>query len=90
MVTQQLERDDVEDTLQAVDGTGDGDRLVLLLLDRVVLAADDDRLSLAGGDLGEGRLDLGVERVTRHDDDNRHVLVDQGERAVLKFTGEDT
>ena len=47
-------------------------------------------LSLSGTDLGKGRLDLGVERVSSHDEDNRHVLVDKCEGTVLEFSSEDT
>ena len=91
MVAKQLQRDDVQDPLKAVDSAGDYNLAPASLLEhRVVIAADDDWLALAGGDLREGRLDLGVERVAGHDDDYRHVLVDERERAVLKFTSEDT
>jgi hypothetical protein len=34
-------------------------------------------------------LDLGVERVSSHDEDDRHVLIDKRERPVLEFTSED-
>lgn len=90
MVTEQLERDDVQDTLQAIDGLGHANRLAALGDALVVLVADDDRLGLARGDLRKGRLHLGVERILRHDDDHGHVLVDQGQGTVLELAGEDT
>jgi len=91
VVAEQLQWDDVEDPLKAIDCARDYNLAPAGLLERrVVLTADDDWLSLAGGNLRKGRLNLGVERVACHDDDHRHVLVNEGERAVLEFAGEDT
>lgn len=91
MVAKQLQRDDIQDPLKAVDSARDYNLAPAGLLERrVVIAADDDWLPLAGGNLREGRLDLGVERIAGHDDDYWHVLVDERERAVLEFTSEDT
>lgn len=46
-------------------------------------------LTLSSGDLSKRRLDLGVERVSSHDEDDRHVLIDERERSVLELTSED-
>jgi len=46
-------------------------------------------LTLSSGDLSKRRLDLGVERVSSHDEDDRHVLVDKREWSVLELTSED-
>lgn len=90
MVTEQLEWDDVENTLEAVDGLWDTNRLRLLRHGRVIFIADDDRLRLACGNLGKGILHLRVKRVTRHDDNHRHVLINECEWAVLELSGKDT
>lgn len=91
MVAKKLQRDNVQNSLKAIDRAGDYNLAPASLLEgRVVLTADNNRLSFAGSNLREGRLDLGVERVARHDDDHRHVLVDKREWAMLEFAGEDT
>ena len=91
MVAKQLQWDDIQDPLKAVDSARNYNLAPASLLERrVVIAADDDWLPLAGGNLGEGRLDLGVERIAGHNDDYWHVLVDERERTVLEFTSEDT
>ena len=46
-------------------------------------------LTLSSGNLSKGRLDLGIKRVSGHDEDDRHVLVDEREGSVLEFTSED-
>lgn len=46
-------------------------------------------LTLSSGDLSKRRLDLGVERVSSHDEDDGHVLIDKRERSVLELTSED-
>jgi hypothetical protein len=46
-------------------------------------------LTLSSGDLSKRRLDLGVERVSSHDEDDRHVLIDERERSVLELTSKD-
>jgi hypothetical protein len=46
-------------------------------------------LTLSSGDLSKRRLDLGVERVSSHDEDDGHVLIDKRERSVLEFTSKD-
>lgn len=102
MVAEELKRNNVEDSLETINGRGDSDGSIgspVILVDRpglaflqlrIVLAADDDRSTLTSGDLGESGLNLRVERVTSHDDDDGHVFVDQGERTMLEFPGKNT
>lgn len=90
VVREELERDDVDQTLQAVDGLGDTDGLVVLDEAVITAVANDDGLTLAGRDLLERALDLGVERVAGHDKNNGHVLVDQGKGTVLELTSQNT
>lgn len=90
MVAQNLERDNVQQALEAVDGLGHPDSLDACGDTVVARVAQDNGLRLARGDLGKGGLDLGVERVLGHDDDHGHILVDQGERTVLELSSEDT
>ena len=62
VVAEQLQRDNIEDALKAVDRAGDDNLAPAGLLERrVVVAANDDWLTLAGSNLREGRLDLGIE-----------------------------
>lgn len=56
----------------------------------IILTTDDNRRALASSHLRKRRLDLGEQRIARHDDDNRHVLVDEREWAMLEFSGEDS
>lgn len=77
MVTQQLQRNDVEQALQTVDGLGHTDCFTTLRDTLILLSADDDRLRLTGCDLCERGLDLGVQRVLGHDDNDGHVLVNE-------------
>lgn len=98
VVAEELERDNVEDTLETIDSSRYDNCLVLSTLvlvhavldSRVVLAADDDGSAFSGRDLGEGILDLGVERVTGHDNDDRHILINQRQRSVLELASENT
>lgn len=48
MITQQLQRDDVQQPLETVHARRDPDRPRVLVDARVVLVADDDRLPLPG------------------------------------------
>ena len=90
MIAEQLQGDDVEQTLEAVDSLRHADSLDILCDTIVTFVTYDDGMCLAGGNLGEGRLDLGIKRVTCHDDDDGHVLIDKRERAMLQLPGEDT
>ena len=90
VVAEQLQGDNVEQTLKAVDGLRHADSLNILRDTLIAFIAYDDGLGLARGNLGERRLDLGIERVTCHDDDYRHVLVDECKRTVFQLPGKDT
>jgi hypothetical protein len=70
VVGQQLEGDDVDEALKAVDGVGHSDESVVGIERVVVVVADNDGLTLSGLDLLEGRLDLGVKTVLGHDQDD--------------------
>ena len=89
VVTQELQRDDVQEPLQSIDSLGYTDCLHTLLDAIITVVANDDGLGFASGDLCKGRLNLGVQRILRHDDDHGHVFVNQGQRTVLQFTRED-
>jgi hypothetical protein len=90
VVTEQLQRNHVQQSLQAVYSFGYADRLNGFGDTFIILVAKDDRLRFAGGDLSKGGLNFGVKRVLGHDDDDRHVLVNQSQRAMFQFTSEDT
>lgn len=90
VVAENLERNDVQQALKAVDGLGNTNCLDVGGDGIVTLVAKDDGLGLAGSDLSERRLDLGVERVLGHDDDNWHVLVDQSKGTVLELASQNT
>ena len=62
VVAKQLQRHNIQNPLKAVDGGGDYNLAPACFLERwVVIAADNDWLTLAGSNLSEGRLDLGIE-----------------------------
>jgi len=90
VVAEELERNDVQQTLQAVDSLGDTNGAGRRRDGFITLVAEHNRLGLARGDLSKGVLNLGVQRVLGHDDNDRHVLVNESERAVLEFTRENT
>lgn len=90
MVTKQLQGYNIEQALEAVDGLRHADRLDILGDSLVTFVAYHDGLCLAGSNLGEGGLDLGVKRVTCHDDNHGHVLIDKCERTMFQLPGEDT
>ncbi len=90
MITEQLQRDDIQQPLQAIYSLGNADGLGILRDAFIILIAHNDGLRFAGRDLSKGGLNFGVERIASHDDDDWHILVDQSERAVFQFTGQDT
>jgi hypothetical protein len=45
-------------------------------------------LTLSSCNLGKSRLDLRVERISGHDEDDGHVLINKREGSVLEFTSE--
>ena len=81
-VRKQLQGNDIDQTLETIDGLRHSERLEFLADRVVVLVADDDFMSakshgcrltwstLSCGDLGESRLNLGIERILGHDEDD--------------------
>jgi len=90
VVAQNLKRDDVQQPLQAINSLGNADRLGTQRDTIVALIAQNDGLGLPGSDLRERRLDLGIQRVLGHDDNDGHVFVNQRKRSVLELASEDT
>ena len=91
MIAQELQRDDVEQSLQTVNSLRNADRLDMLQEFRVVvIVANDHRSCLSCGDLRKCGFNFSKEGISGHHDDDWHVLVDQRERAVFKFPGKDT
>jgi hypothetical protein len=89
-VGHELERDDVEQTLQEVVGVRDLDLVGLLARELLVVGvADDDGTALAGDDLLVGVEGLGEDGVASKDHDDGQVLVDEGEDTVLQLAGHD-
>ena len=86
VVAEKLKRDDIEQPLQTINRFGDSDRLAARWDTVVVLVADNNRLGFTSGDLRKGGLDLGVQGVLGHDDDHRHILIDQGKRTMFEFS----
>ena len=89
VVGNELERDDRENALETVNALGHED--LLQVCGDVVIAdvADDDGLVAARRDLGECVLALGVVFIDGHDKHHGHVLVDEGEGAVLELACHD-
>ena len=93
VVAEQLERHDVDDGLDVLgdtrdreqDGVGATDARNLL----VILAANDDKVGATGAQLLDDGDHLAVERVGGGDDDDGHVLIDQGQGPVLHLSGKD-
>ncbi|KAI9172071.1 proteasome regulatory particle subunit Rpt4 [Paramyrothecium foliicola] len=87
-VGNQLQGNDVEDTLKAVDRLWDFDLLSLGGLELLVTGvADDNGLAAASNDCVERLLE---KIVTSEDHDDGKVLVDQGEDTVLQLTRHDS
>jgi len=91
VVAQELQWNDVEQSLQTVDGLWNPDRLRVLQEPRVVVVVANDHWScLSRSDLRKRGLNLCEERIPGHNNDDRHVLINQRERAVLEFSGKDS
>jgi hypothetical protein len=90
VITEQLQRDDIQQPLQAIYSLGNTNGLGVLRNAVIILVAHNDGLRFASCDLGKGGLHLGIERVASHNDDDWHVLIDQSEWAVFQFTSKDT
>lgn len=86
-----MERDNVNQTLQAIDGCWDLDPVGLGCWEfRIIFVADDDRPALAGNDLLVCVEGLGKETITGEDHDDGEVFVNQGEDTVFKLTRHDS
>lgn len=90
MVGKKLEGNDGQETLETVDSAWDTDGLHAGLDVLVIVVANDNGLALSRCDLHERGLNLGVERVLGHDENDGHGLVNEGKGTVLEFTGKDT
>ena len=86
MVGEQLERDAGENRHEHRAGLRDRDDVVCDFVERVaVFRRDGDDLAAAGLDFADVADNLVEERILRGDDHDRHVFVDEGNRAVLHF-----
>jgi hypothetical protein len=90
MVGQELERNDGQDALQAVDGLRDPEALLAQLGHLgIVLVANDDGVAAARMHLAERVQTLELARVVHDDHADGHVLVDHGERTMLQLARQD-
>jgi hypothetical protein len=89
MVRKDLQWDNIQQPLQAIDGFRDADRLAVRWNSFISLAAQDDRLRFSGSDLSISGLDFRIKRILSHDNYDGHVLIDQGERAMFEFSSKD-
>jgi hypothetical protein len=90
MVRKNLQGDNIQQSLQAIDSFRDTDRLAVGRNGIITLITEDDRLRLARGDLSIRGLYFRVKRILSHDNYDGHVLINKGERAVLQFASKDT
>ena len=90
MVREDLQGDDIQQSLQAIDGFRDADRLAVGRNSGISLTAQDDRLRFPGSDLSISGLYFRIKRILSHDNYDGHVFIDQGERAMLEFPSKDT
>ncbi|KXT02277.1 hypothetical protein AC579_8322 [Pseudocercospora musae] len=90
-VGHELEWDDVEETLEDVDGVWDFDLVGLVAWELLVVGvADDDWASLACNDLLVGVERLGEDVVAGEDHDDWEILVDKRKNTVLQLTRHDS
>jgi hypothetical protein len=90
-VGHELERNDIEQTLEKLVSVRDLNLVGLLAGElHVVLVADDNGTSLASDDLLVGVERFGENRVTGEDHDNGEVLIDKSKDTVLQFTRHDS
>ncbi|CAF3449092.1 unnamed protein product [Fusarium graminearum] len=90
-VGNELERNDVEETLEDVNGLGDLDLLGLGSLELLIVGvADDDGLTTTSNNLLVGVEGLLEEVITGQDHDDGEVLIDQGQDTVLQLTRHDS
>lgn len=90
-VGNELERNDVEETLEDVNCLGDLDLLGLGSLELLIVGvADDDGLTTTSNNLLVGVEGLLEEVITGQDHDDGEVLIDQGQDTVLQLTRHDS
>jgi hypothetical protein len=90
VVAEELKGNDVKEALKRINGLGDAKSSGISGDTLVAFVTQNNGARLASGDLSKGGLNLGVQRILSHDDNDGHVLVDEGEGAMLEFTGKDT
>lgn len=91
VVGEQLEGDDVDDSLQAVNGCRDSEEGIGTLVEAgVSLGAHDDWVTLASCDLVDGVLHLVEGTILGGNHDDGHELINESKGTVLQLTGQDT
>ena len=90
MVGEELEGDDAQDPLQTVHRVGDLQEAPArhLLSLGVARLADEERLASPGHHLEEAAETLAVERVPGDHQDQRHLVINQRQGAVLQLPGQ--
>lgn len=91
MVAQELQGNDVQNALQAVDSLRDDDEAAVLdcSLVSILLVADDYRAAASSSDLLKSVHNLGKEGIARHYQQDWHAFINEGKRPVLELSGED-
>lgn len=90
MVRKDLQRNDVQQPLQAIDCPGNTDCLAIGRNGFVSVVAEHNGLCFTSSNLSIGRLDLGVEGVLSHDDEDRHIFINKSQRSMFELASEDT
>lgn len=89
-ISHQLQRDHVDETLEAIDRARDLNPLCLVGRELGLTdVADDNGLALASDDLLVRVEGLGEDVVAGQDHDDWQVLIDEGENTMLEFAGHD-
>jgi len=90
MVAKELERNDVKETLKSIHGLGNADSGRVRGDALITVITKNDRPSLTSSDLSECRLNLGVQGILCHDDNDRHVLINERKRTMFEFASKNT
>lgn len=85
VVAEQLHGDDGQEALQTVDGLrhSQDPRRVGRRQPSVAFIRDHNRGAFTRRHLLQSRLDLGVKRILRHDQNDRHIFVNQSQRSMF-------
>src|SRR6266540_6320399 len=84
VVGDELERDDAQQRLERLVRVGDVNDVVAVAADvRVAFGGDDDDPAAAGADLFDVADDFFVLNAARGDEDDRHAVINERDRAVL-------